>query len=153
MFRSSYTLDRTWKAHKNLQRRGPGLGDEAVAAAGATTPLSAAEPQLSMILCGSSGGRGEVAAHCWPRQGWIGRVKSRATHTAHRTTLGRVKSRATHGHTAHCTTLGLESHTATLCIVHWDDNCTLCKCASYNTGSSTPNATHKQERKHLIQVL
>ena len=40
------------------EKRSEGLGDEAVAAAGATTPLSAAEPQLRMILCGSSGGRG-----------------------------------------------------------------------------------------------
>ena len=69
------------------------LGDEAVAAAGAgaTTPLSAAEPQLGMILCGSSVVRGgEVAAHCWPRQGWIGRVKSRATH-GHTTTLSHTR--------------------------------------------------------------
>ena len=93
MFRSSYALDRTWEAHTNLRRRGPRLEDEAVAAAGAgaTTPLSAAEPQLGMILCGSSVVRGgEVAAHCWPRQGWIGRVKSRATH-GHTTTLSHTR--------------------------------------------------------------
>ena len=77
------------------------LGDEATAGGGATTPLSAAEPQLSMILCGAVWWEGEVAAHCWPRQGWIGRVKSRATQdhftlrNAHRTTRDDLLS-ATH---------------------------------------------------------